>query len=202
MGMFDKYARKMGETNAAGSGCYFEEGDYIVRVRRHQAGSHATDGTFVAIEGEVLAVLRAFPARPSWVDGSPVKASLSVGDVGVQILMLDKHKPAIANAKNFLLTVSGRSESALVASYCETNKCPPSEVATAAAWGELMDLAFGGTGEVYAGTVLRCRAEQRRAKTTGKPFTRVVWDVAPEGWEGMVPVVVRPDADADSGDED
>lgn len=175
MGVFGK----MSEETPTGASRYFNEGEYICRVRRCQLfQSQQGKGNGVALEVTILEVLVHYEAdRPCWIEaGKLLPASNNVGDVASTILWLDRQAPAMGNLKNFLLSTSGLSESQIIRSYADRNDLDVVHPDTAVkAWEEFCEQCTGGTGETLAGTIVNARAQMIKTKQQ-KPFTRVVWE--------------------------
>jgi len=166
-----------GET-ATGASRWFQEGDYVARVRRCQHFmSRQGKGNGVAIEVTILAATLSYEAgRVSWIDQSILPASNEPGEVCSTVLWLDRQQPAMGNLKGFLLAASGLSEDQVIRSHADANDLPLGDPETAkAAWIAFAERATSGNGDTMAGAVVCARATLIKTKA-GTPFTRVVWE--------------------------
>jgi hypothetical protein len=193
MGVFEK----MGETEATAGANYFQEGEYMCRVRlaRHFM-SQQGKGNCVVIEVTILTVFLAYQeGRRSWIDGTKLRASNVAGEVCSQVLLLDRQQPAMGNLKAFLFAASGIDERQMIAAHAKDHNLDPADpTTTQKAWEAFTMRLVSGDGKMLAGQIVKARANLIRTKA-GKPHTRVLWEFPTENdharmAEGAPPAMV------------
>lgn len=181
MGVFDGMSDATETYNAV----YFEEGDYIVRLKkaRHFVSQNGK-GNVVAIECVILRVLRALGPRASWIQPHvTLKPSNAEGTVASQILLLDQQKPALGNLKNLLKAVAGISEQEIIENGLALYQAKhdraltQQEIANSAAigWAAFAETATSEGGEAFAGRIARATCNMRKTRDKGNPFNAVVY---------------------------
>ena len=176
---------KMGGATETGGGDYWNEGDYIARIIKHeQRDSNNSKGPFVVIECKIESVLRAVPAKP-WgrnTDAATREITMPASNTkGAQVaqIVFFSHFSAMANLKNFIVGASGMDEETIVSMHCQTSGIDAArageEAVIGAAFEAMAERVYsGGGGTMFAGNLIYVRAVPIPKKNKD-PFTKIFY---------------------------